>query len=139
MNKCCFVGRLTADPELKTTQSGLSVCNFALAVARPRVKDTTDFLNFVAWRQSAEYLCKYGSKGTFVAVSGALTSRDYDDKTGNKRTAFEIVVDDLKLISYSTQSAPNQTPSESTNASNTPYSAQDVAFEEMTSDDDLPF
>ena len=57
MNSINLVGRLTADPELKTTQSGISVCTFSLAVNRPRVKDTTDFINCVAWRQSAEYLC----------------------------------------------------------------------------------
>lgn len=139
MNSCNFIGRLTADPELKQTQSGLSVCSFTLAVKRPRVKDTTDFLNFVAWRHHAEYLCKYGSKGNFVGVSGVATARAYKDKNGNDRVAFEIVADDLKLLSKSNSNEANQTPSESANASNSPYSAQDVAFEEMTDDSDLPF
>ena len=85
MNSINLVGRLTADPELKTTQSGISVCTFSLAVNRPRVKDTTDFINCVAWRQSAEYLCNYGRKGNLVAVSGVLTSRKYDDSNGNHR------------------------------------------------------
>lgn len=140
MNSCDFIGRLTADPELKTTQSGLSVCSFTLAVKRPKVKDTTDFLNFVAWRQSAEYLCKYGSKGNLVGVSGVATSRAYEDKNGNKRVAFEIVADSLELLSNgASSSAPNQTPTESANVQNAPYSVDNTVFEEMTSDDDLPF
>lgn len=141
MNDCNFIGRLTQDPELKTTQSGLSVCSFTLAVKRPKVKDTTDFLNFVAWRQSAEYLCKYGSKGNLVGVSGVATSRAYEDKNGNKRVAFEIVVNDLELLSNGNSNAPTQTPTESGEMQNSPYSAQDsgIAFEEMTDDDSLPF
>lgn len=141
MNSCNFTGRITADPELKQTQSGLSVCSFTLAVARPRVKETTDFINFVAWRQSAEYLCKYGNKGNLVEVSGTLTSRAYEDSNGNKRTAFEVVADSLKLLSNGNNNEPKQTTAESTNNQNTPYSAQNngIAFEEMTSDDELPF
>lgn len=97
MNSINLVGRLTADPELKTTNSGKSVCSFTLAVSRPRVKDTTDFINVVAWNQSAEYLANYGHKGSLVAVTGVLTSRKYDDKDGNHRTAFEVVCDSVSL------------------------------------------
>lgn len=98
MNSCNFTGRLTADPEIKKTQNDKSVCSFTLAVKRPRVKDTTDFINFVAWNQSAEYLTKYGRKGMLVEVSGTLTARNYEDKNGNKRTAFEILSDSLGLL-----------------------------------------
>lgn len=139
MNDCNFTGRLTQDPELKTTNSGLSVCSFTLAVKRPKVKDTTDFLNFVAWRQNAEYLCKYGKKGNLVGVSGVATSRAYEDKNNNKRVAFEIVVNDLELLSNGTQGESKQTPAESGQMQNSPFSAQSVAFEEMTGDDELPF
>ena len=143
MNSCNFTGRLTAVPELKTTQNGISVCSFSLAVQRPRVKETTDFINFVAWRQSAEYLCKYGNKGNLVEVSGTLTSRAYEDSTGNKRTAFEVVAESLKLLSNGNSNEPKQTPAESAGAHHTPYSAQnsgnETHFEEMTGDDDLPF
>lgn len=141
MNSCNFTGRLTKDPELKTTNSGLSVCSFSLAVQRPKVKETTDFINFVAWRQSAEYLCKYGKKGNVVEVSGTLTLRGYKDSNGNDRTAFEVVADSLKLLSNGNSEAPKETPTENDNSSNTPYSVQDsgVSFEEMSSDDDLPF
>ena len=98
MNTINITGRLCADPELKTTQSGVSVCAYSLAVKRPKVKDTTDFLVVVSWRQGAEYLCKYGHKGDVVAVSGVLTARNYEDKNGNKRTAYEIVSDTVELI-----------------------------------------
>lgn len=144
MNNCCFTGRITKDPELKTTQSGVAVCSFSLAVARPRVKDTTDFINFVAWRHSAEFLCKYGKKGNMVEVTGVLTARQYEDSNGNKRTVFEVVADDVRLLSNGNSDAPKQTPMENANYQNTPYSAHSTAdggvrFEEQTSDDDLPF
>ena len=73
MNSTNMIGRLTADPELRRTPDGTAVCTFTLAVRRPRVKDTSDFIDFVAWRQSAEYLSQYGHKGDIVAVSGPLT------------------------------------------------------------------
>ena len=116
MNSCNFTGRLTSDPELKTTSSGLSVCSFTLAVKRPHIKDTTDFINFVAWRQSAEYLSKYGHKGAMVEVSGTLTSRKFEDKSGNNRVAFEVVADALSLIE-------SRYSSEQTNVSNTSNTA----------------
>lgn len=95
MNSINLVGRLTADPELRYTPNGTAVCSFTLAVDRPRVKDTTDFISCVAWRQPGEYLCKYGHKGSMTAVSGCLTSRRYEDKNGAKRVAFEVLCDAL--------------------------------------------
>ena len=97
MNACKFTGRFTANPELKTTQSGITVCSFSLAIKRPKVKDTTDFINFVAWRGTAEFISKYFKKGDPIEVSGALQSRQYEDKDGNKRVAFEVVVDDAQF------------------------------------------
>ena len=98
MNAINITGRLTADPELKTTKSGVSVCAYNLAVKRPKVKDTTDFLTCVSWRQGAEYLSKYGHKGDMVAVSGVLTARSYEDKNGNKRVSYEIVSDTVEIV-----------------------------------------
>ena len=98
MNTINITGRLTANPELKTTQSGISVCVYNLAVKRPKVKDTTDFLPVVSWRQGAEYLAKYGHKGDMVAVSGMLTARSWEDKEGNKRISYEIVTDTVELV-----------------------------------------
>lgn len=97
MNKCLLTGRLTADIEIRQTQSGLAVTSFTLAVKRPREKDTTDFINCVAWRQQAEFLGRYFKKGDPVEVVGTLTSRAYEDKNGNKRTAFEVVCDDVSF------------------------------------------
>lgn len=129
MNKHCSTGRLVADPELKTTPGGASVCSFKLAVKRPNVKDITDFLNYVAWSHSAEYLCKYGKKGDIVEVTGVLTSRNYEDSNGNKRTAYEVRVDELRLLTGGSTAS-------SDNASAPIVEAQ---FEEITDSDDLPF
>ena len=90
MNNISLVGRLTADPELKQTQSGISVTSFSIAVDRPGSKDTTDFLPCVAWRQTAEFVCKYFRKGQRIGLIGKLTSRKYEDKNGNPRTAYEL-------------------------------------------------
>ena len=140
MNVTSSVGRLTHDPELKQTPNGIPVCSFTLAVKRPKVKDTTDFINFVAWRKSAEFLCMFGRKGSTVAVTGVLTTRNYEDKNGNKRVAYEILVDAINLISESNSSAPKQGVGQGENNAPAPYSASQDAFEEMMTDDsELPF
>lgn len=99
MNSCNFVGRLCADPEVRRTQDGTAVCSYSLAVKRPGVKDTTDFIDFVTWRQSAEYLSQYGHKGDVVAATGALQPRSWTDKEGNKRKNFEVVTTNVELLS----------------------------------------
>lgn len=98
MNSCQFVGRLTADIELRRTNDGTAVCSYSIAVKRPGVKDTTDFIDIVTWRQGAEYLAKYGSKGDIVAVTGSLQPRSWTDKDGNKRRAFEVVTTSVELL-----------------------------------------
>lgn len=154
MNNCQFVGRLTADPELRRTQEGTAVCSYSLAVKRPMTKDATDFLDFVTWRQGAEYLTQYGHKGDIVAVSGALQARDWTDKNGNKRRAFEVVTTSVELLSskrnsqgtspetgivqnagYGQPSAPQQMNR------NAGYSQQGFGgYQEITADDPaLPF
>lgn len=139
MNSINLVGRLTADPELKQTQSGKSVCSFTLAVSRPRVKDTTDFINCTVWNQSAEYLTSYGRKGNLVAVTGVLTSRKFDDKDGNHRTAFEVVCDIVSVCESRDkgQSGTNVTPTY--NSSNRGISEPSAQFVDMSNDDELPF
>lgn len=141
MNTINITGRLTADTELKTTQSGISFCLFTLAVKRPRTKDETDFLNCTAWRQSAEYLCKYGRKGNLVAVTGMLISRKWEDKDGNKRTSYEISVDNAELLSNRSE---NQEGNLMGNTFNTPQSADfggnnDYEVISADTDEDLPF
>ena len=110
MNSVNMTGRLCADPELRRTQSGTACCSFTLAVKRPKVKDVTDFHNFVVWQQGAEYLCQYGHKGDFVGVTGHLTTREWTDKDDNKRKSVEVTCDRVELISSkkseTTQAAP---------------------------------
>jgi single-strand DNA-binding protein len=98
MNIIGLSGRLTSEPELKTTQSGISVCQVNLAVKRPKVKDTTDFISVVLWRQQAEFLTRFAHKGSLVGVQGCLTSRKFQDKDGNNRTVFEVVADSVELL-----------------------------------------
>lgn len=133
MNTISIIGRLTAAPDVRTTQSGVPVCSFTLAVKRPRVKDTTDFINCVAWRQSGEYIGKYGKKGSLVGVSGVLTSRKYEDKEGNKRTAFEVVADSVELCESRSNDEGGQVPSFNTQTS------QNSEFMEVSCEEDLPF
>lgn len=136
MNHGSYVGRLTADPELKQTQNRISVCSFTLAIDRPGTRDKTDFINFVAWRQTAEFICKYFRKGQKIALTGYLTSRRYEDKNGNQRTAFEVVVDRAEFVE-------SRQKAEGWNSSQEPpaYQAQQTqqGFEEIAGEDDLPF
>lgn len=102
MNTISIIGRLTADPELRKTQSGIPVASFTLAVDRPRVKDTTDFFSCVAWRQTGEFVSQYFTKGRKMGVTGSMQSRRYEDKDGNKRTAWELVVDQVDFCDSKT-------------------------------------
>ena len=97
MNSICLMGRLTGDPELKTTQNGVSVTSFSVAVDRAyRSKDQerqTDFINCVAWRSTAEFISRYFRKGQRIALQGSLQSRKYTANDGSQRTVYEVVVD----------------------------------------------
>lgn len=100
LNCAIIMGRLTADPELRTTQSGLSVTSFTVAVDRPYKngdEKKTDFINCVAWRGTAEFVSKWFKKGEMIAVQGAIQTRNYEDKNGNKRIAVEIVADNASF------------------------------------------
>jgi len=95
-NKCILMGRITADPELKSTNSGTQVTTFRLAVDRAYAKDgnrVTDFLNVVAWSGNADFICKYFHKGDAILIDGNIQTRAYEDKKGNKRNSVDIVVD----------------------------------------------
>ena len=97
LNCAIIMGRLTADPELRTTGNGTSVTSFSVAVersyARAGEERQTDFINVVAWRQQAEFITRYFRKGSMIAIQGSIQTRNYEDKNGNKRTAVEIVAD----------------------------------------------
>lgn len=108
MNSVTMIGRLCNEPELRRTQSGTACCSFTLAVKRPKVKDTTDFHDFVVWQQGAEYLCQYGHKGDLVGVTGYLITRSWQDKDGNKRKSIEVNCDSIELISSKKSDSNNQ-------------------------------
>lgn len=102
MNNIVLIGRLVADPETRYTQSGIAVCNFRIAVDR-KFKNASgereaDFLNCVAWRKAAELIGQYMSKGRRIGVQGSLQSRNYQDKDGNNRTAYDVVVDEFEFL-----------------------------------------
>lgn len=113
MNSINIIGRLTAEPELRRTPDGTAVCSYSLAVKRPKVKDTTDFISCVTWRQGAEYLSQYGHKGDIVAVSGVLTGRKWHDKDGNSRINWEVVTDTVELLSSKKDTQTNTSQSNS--------------------------
>lgn len=145
MNSCNFVGRLCADPELRRTQDGTAVCTFSLAVKRPMVKDTTDFIDFVSWRQSAEYLAQYGHKGDVVAATGTLQPRSWTDKDGNKRKTFEVVTTGVEMLSRNreSQTSGNTTQPQNSYPGGNSYAQPNYAqqnFSEINEPDvQLPF
>lgn len=104
MNKVFLIGNLTRDPELRSTQSGVSVCTFAIAVNR-RFKNQqtgqqeTDFINITCWRQLADLCSRYLQKGRKVAVCGSIQTRTYEAQDGSKRSAFEVVADEVEFLS----------------------------------------
>lgn len=133
MNIVILKGRLTNNPELKTTQSGTSVCSFTLAVdKRYKQEDgpTADFINCVAWKNTAEFINKYFTKGQEMALEGSLQVRSYTDNSGAKRYVTEVVVNNAHFCGPKQQAdAPAETPSQSVSA--------DIEYD--ASDDDLPF
>ena len=105
MNDVRFTGRLVRDPELKQTNSGLSVCNFDIAVNRKYSKEEVDFIRCVAWRQTAEFVSKYFSKGSGILVIGELHQKKYTDKDGNNRTDYEVGVNDVEFFGSKSDNA----------------------------------
>jgi single-strand DNA-binding protein len=142
LNSCVIMGRLTADPELRTTSSGLSVTSFTVAVdrsfARPGEEKQTDFIPVTAWRSTADFVTKYFRKGSMIAVQGALQTRKYEDNNGNKRTAFEIVASNVSFCGSKNESAAPGAGGANANASS--YSnANTEDFSTVVEDDDFPF
>ena len=108
-NQITIAGRLTADPELKQTQSGISVTSFTVAVNRRAKKGeeaVADFLPCVAWRQTAEFITKFFRKGSAICVTGSLQTRKWQDQNGNKRIAYEILTDEALFVENKDGGAP---------------------------------
>lgn len=156
LNVIAIVGRLVADPELRTTPAGHSVCSFRIACDRSYVQQgqqrQADFIDIVAWRQQADFVSKYFQKGSMIAVEGSLQTRQYQDKQGSKRTAVEVVANNISFAGAKRQdgqSAPSyeqQTTSHVQQvkaAQNAPHpvytqgSMDDFAV--INDNDDLPF
>lgn len=111
LNCAILMGRLTADPELRTTGNGTSVTSFSVAVDRRFQRQgeerQTDFINVVAWRQTAEFVTRYFHKGSMIAVQGSIQTRNYEDKNGNKRTAVEVVADNVSFCGSKAETGTN--------------------------------
>lgn len=148
INNVVIMGRLTADPELRQTPNGIEVTSFSVAVdrgyARQGEERQTDFINCVAWRQSAKFITSYFRKGSMIAITGSIQTRNYEDKTGARRTATEVVVNNASFCGSKSETGTGASQSSyagDTYSAPTPsYSTgSDSDFEELSGDDDLPF
>jgi len=150
MNKVYLIGNLTRDPEMRSTSTGIPVCNFSIAVNRrfrnaQTGQQETDFFNIVAWRQLAELCGRYLAKGRKVAVVGSIQTRTYEAQDGSKRTAFDIVADEVEFLSaaqgnassgdYAAMSSPAPV---APRAQAPAFSPADAGFTQVD-DDELPF
>lgn len=158
LNVAAVMGRFVADPELKHTPNNIAVTSFTLAVDRSYQKSGTerqaDFIDVVAWRGTAEFVCKYFSKGKMIAVEGSIQTRNYEDKNGNKRKAVEILANNVSFAGSKNDDSGNSNngnrrntyePAVSPSAPPPSYGYSSPSFTEedyeetIMSDDDLPF
>ncbi|HPA44399.1 MAG TPA: single-stranded DNA-binding protein [bacterium] len=144
MNHIVLIGRLTRDPEMKYTNSGVALVRFSLAVDR-RFKNAqgereTDFINLVAWRKTAELINQYVKKGEQIAVQGSLQMRKYQTQQGENRTVYEVVVDDMRFLGSrgGSSGGPMESPPPPGD-DEAPPPAFDSGGPEDEKDDDLPF
>lgn len=134
LNKVILGGRMTADPELKQTPQGTSVTSFSIAVNRRGKDAQTDFINCVAWRQTADFICRFFKKGSSICISGSIQTRTWNDQQNNKRYATEVVAEEAFFVDAKAD-APTGFSSDAPT-----FQSQDAPkFEEVASDDDLPF
>ncbi len=152
-NKVILIGNMTADPELKQTTAGVSVCSFSIAVNRrfaraDQAQQNVDFINIVTWRQQAEFVSRYFKKGNPILICGQIQTRSWSDNQGQRRYATEVVADEVSFVAPAAQSA-NAGVAAQAPAGNgyTPdaygaptfNSAGSASFEEIPSDGELPF
>lgn len=145
LNVVALMGRLVADPELRHTPNGVATCTFRIAVDRSFVRAgeerKADFIDIVTWRQTAEFVCKYFHKGSMIAVNGSIQTRNYEDKNGNKRTAFEVVAGGVHFASTARE-APKVDAQHTPEPFKTNAAAADVQQEDFSvidDSEDLPF
>ena len=150
LNKVILVGRLTADPQMRQTPSGVSMCRFSVAVDRPFTSKETgqreaDFINVVAWRSTAEFVSKYFHKGSSICVIGSIQTRKWQDQNGQNRYITEVIADEVNFVDSKSDSssrqaaAPAYTPDSYGAPSYSSGSNTAPKFEEMSNEDDLPF
>lgn len=142
-NKVILIGRLVADPELKTTPNGISVTSFRIAVNRRVSKDATpvaDFFDIVAWRNTAEFVSKFFTKGRQILICGQLQARSWEDKEGQKRRTVEVVADEAHFVDSKNVSGGGA-PSGGNNMPSQYSSTYEDSpkFEEVSTEDDFPF
>ena len=152
MNKVILIGRLARDPEMRTTNSGIAMTRFTLAVSRPfnsqDGKDQTDFIGCIVWRRQAENVARYCTKGSQVAIEGRIQTGSYDASDGTKRYTTDVVCDNVTFLgsknsnggnSFASNSEPNMESNDmpTTDISEDPF--KDFGDEIALSDDDLPF
>lgn len=151
LNVVAIMGRLVADPELRTTPAGYSVCSFRIACDRSYVQQgqqrQADFIDIVAWRQQADFVSKYFQKGNLIAVEGSLQTRQYQDKQGSKRTAVEVVANNISFAGAKRQDGQSAPSYEQQTASHVEQAKAQTGFAQGSADDfavinyndDLPF
>lgn len=142
MNKFVVMGRLVRDPEMRTTQSGTNVCSFTIAcdrdiASKQNSERGTDFFDVVAWRQTAEFVCNYFTKGRMIALVGRLQQRSYTDKENNKRNVIEVVAENVYFADSKKDTNAAGATSSASAASEAPQQSTNQAG--AADDDDLPF
>lgn len=134
INNVTLMGRLTHEPELRSTPSGKSVISFSVAVGRQFDKETTDFIDCTAWNKTADFISKYFSKGDMIALTGRLETSAFRDKNGNNRKSYSVTADNVSFCGSKSENINNSRPNVDIAASD------DSDFEEIIDDDDdLPF
>lgn len=151
LNKVVLCGKLVADPELKQTASGIAVVTFRLAVNRryqsksadgAQQQPQADFINLVAWRQTAEFISRYFHKGSSLCVTGSIQTRTYQDQQGQNRYATEVVVDEAMFVDSKSEVGGGQYVPDPGYAATPSFASAPGAtpkFEELKTDEDLPF
>ena len=142
MNNVSLIGRLTTAPELKHTQSNMAYTRFSIAVDRTYTKQgeerQADFINIIAWRQTAEFICRYFMKGQRIGITGEIRTGSYTAQDGTKRYTTDVVANGVYFCE--SKSNVNQAPTHSTQPVSQPTAAEsDGSFSDMPSEEDLPF
>lgn len=137
MNRVSLVGRLTAKPELRYTNSQIPYTKFSIAVSRPFSKDETDFINITVWRKPAENVCNYLDKGSLISVDGRIQTGSYTDKDGSKKYTFDVVSDNVQFLESKSQAQARANDFNSnSNEKVNPYDFQNN-YQDFGSSDDI--